>query len=151
MMARKPSHFGSNHQPRSVGSGPGLASIGSGSRTRLRVMLFRWREREGLGRDRDRVAVAPMLDDRCAVADANESGASVSVHHGPFRLKGAGRAELQLQEFRACDGVQTKRVHSGPGSAALSGVLLAASLPRTSVRDAQFESRRLGLGVADLR
>src|SRR5438132_5551572 len=132
MMARKPSHFGSNHQPRPMGSGPGLASIGSCSRTRLRVMLFRWREREGLGRDRDRVAVAPMLDDRGAVAHANESGASVSVHHGPFRLKGAGRAELQLQEFRACDGVQTKRVHAGPGSAALSGVLLAASLPRTS-------------------
>jgi hypothetical protein len=31
--ARKPSHFGSNDQPRLVGSGPDFASIGSGRRT----------------------------------------------------------------------------------------------------------------------
>jgi hypothetical protein len=81
------------------------------------------------------VAVAPVLDDRGAVADADESGASVSVHHGLVRLKDARSAELQLQKFRACDRVQTERVHAGPGSAALSGVLLAVSRLRTSVRD----------------
>jgi hypothetical protein len=46
-----------------------------------------------------------MPDDRGAVADADESGASVAVHNGLARLKHAGRTELQLQEFCAGDRV----------------------------------------------
>lgn len=112
MMARKPSHFGSNHQPRPVGSGPGLASVGSGRRTPRRVkLLLRW-DRERVERDGDGMAVAPMLDDRGAVLDADEPGAPTAVHYRLIRLKGAGRAEPQLQEFRASDRVQAERVHA---------------------------------------
>src|SRR4051794_754745 len=107
MMARKPSHFGSNAQPRPVGSGPGLASIGSGRRTLRRVtLLLRW-DRQCVERDGDGMAAAPMLDDRRAVLDADEPGAPTVVHNCLVRLKG----DLQLQESRAGDRVQTDRVH----------------------------------------
>lgn len=89
-----------------------MASIGSFGRTSHRVRLFRWWEGESLKRNRDWVAAAPMSDDRVAVADADEPGASVSVDHGLVRLKDAGQAELQLQEFRAGDRVHSERVHA---------------------------------------
>lgn len=50
---------------------------------------FLRRERKTLERNRDRVAVAPVLDDRGAVLDSDEPGASVPVHHGLPRLKDA--------------------------------------------------------------
>jgi hypothetical protein len=92
MMALKPSHVGSSRQPRPAGSGSGRRTQGGGR-------LARRRERERREWDRDVVAVVTMPDDRCAVADADEPGKSVSVHDGLVRLKDAGWAESQLQEF----------------------------------------------------
>jgi hypothetical protein len=103
-----------------------LASIGSGRSTPRRVTLCGRRKREGLERDPNGVAFIRMSDDRAAVADADEPGTSVSVDHGLVRLKGAGGAKLQLQEFRTGDRVQTKRVHTRKGSARFSLVLLGA-------------------------
>jgi hypothetical protein len=111
-MAWKPPSSSSNHPPRPVGSGLGLASSGSGRRTQRRVNLCRRWEGKGLGRNRDGMALTPISNDRGAVAGADEPGASVSVHYGLVRLKDAERAELQLQEFRAGDRVQSKRVHA---------------------------------------
>jgi hypothetical protein len=75
-------------------------------------MLLFERHRQALQRDGDSAATAPMLDDCRAVTDANEPGTSVSVHDGLIRLKGTGRPESQLQEFRARDRVQAERVHA---------------------------------------
>lgn len=122
MMARKPS-LGSNAQPRLFGRGPGLASIGSDGPTERRVILRTRREGESLERNRDGVTAATVSDDRGAVAHANEPGASASVHHSLVRLKGAGRAELQLQELRTGDRVQSQRVHAPTPSAGPSLVL----------------------------
>jgi len=47
-----------------------------------------------------------MPDHGGALAHADEPCTAVSVHHGLIRLKGAGRAEPQLQELRAGDRVQ---------------------------------------------
>lgn len=67
----------------------------------------RW-EREVLDLDLDQVAFAPASDERDAVADADKSGAAVSVHHSLVRLKGGCLAELLLQQFRAGDGIQAE-------------------------------------------
>ena len=66
-----------------------------------------------------------MSDERGAVVDTDEAGAAVSVHHRLVRLEASGRAELQLQELRAGDGLQAEGV-CAQGSAPL--VLI---LPRT--------------------
>ena len=123
VMARKPSRFGSKAQPRPRGRGSGSASIGSGSPTRRRVARLSLWERERLERNCDRVTAARVSDHRGAVAHADEPGASVSVHHGLVRLKGAGRAELQLQELGTGDRVQSERVHAPKRSAGPSLVL----------------------------
>jgi hypothetical protein len=53
------------------------------------------------------------MSDHCgSVVHADEPGASISVQDCLVRLKGGGRTELQLQEFRAGDRVQTERVHT---------------------------------------
>ena len=75
-------------------------------------MLPLRRERERVERDSERVAVAPMLDDRGAILDADEPGALISVHHCLVRLKGTRGAELHLQELCAGDRVQAKCVHA---------------------------------------
>jgi hypothetical protein len=113
MMARKPPHLGSNHQPWLLGRGPGLASINSGRRRRRRATLHRGRERKGLERNGDGAASAPVSDHRGAVADADEPGAAIPVQDCLVRLKRAGRAESQLEEFGASDRVQAEGVHAG--------------------------------------
>jgi hypothetical protein len=75
------------------------------------VTLLFGRERQSLERNRDRATVGSVSDYRGALAHADESGALVSVHHRLLRLKGASRPELQLQELRAGDRVQSERVH----------------------------------------
>lgn len=112
MRARKPSHFGSNDQPRPVGSGPGFASIGAGGRATPRVVLLSRRKRESLERNGDWVAVAQISDDREAVPCTDETSASTVVDHGLVWLKVRQGAEPDLQELRARDGVQSERVHA---------------------------------------
>ena len=112
MMSRKPSRLGSHDQPRPTGSGAGLASTGSGGRTKRGVVRFRQWEGEGLKWNRDWVALTPMSDHCASVVHADEPGASISVQDCLVRLKGGGRTELQLQEFRAGDRVETERVHT---------------------------------------
>jgi hypothetical protein len=63
------------------------------------------------------------MSDHCgSVVHADEPGASISVQDCLVLLKAGGRTELQLQEFRAGDRVQTERVHA-QGSAAFALVL----------------------------
>ena len=90
MIARKPSHFGSNYQPRPVGSGLGLASIGSGSDTVSSVSLLFWWKRKGVKGNREGMPVAGVSDDRRAAARADEPGAFIFVHHRLVRLEGGG-------------------------------------------------------------
>ena len=123
VMARKPSRFGSKAQPRPGGRGSGSASIGYGSPTRRRVAPLSQRERESLERNCDWVSAARVSDHRGAATHADEPGASVSVHHSLVGLKGAGRAELQLQELRTGDRVQSERIHAPTRSAGPSPVL----------------------------
>jgi hypothetical protein len=82
------------------------------ARRLARLGLRLRRLREALERNRDVVAVAPSPYDRGTTAHADKPGAMVSEHHGLVRLKGRGRAELQLEEFRASDRVQSEGVHA---------------------------------------
>lgn len=78
------------------------------------MALFLRRERKGLERYGEGVAVAPVLDDRGAVLDADESSAPVSVYYGLVRLEGARGAEFQLEELCSGDRVQAEGFHAGP-------------------------------------
>ena len=129
-MKAKAAHLGSTLERMAAACGPGSACVHSDPRTERGVVLSGRREREGLGRNRNGLTVTPVSDDRGTVADADEPGASVSVHHGLFRLEETGGAELQLQEFRAGDRVETERVHVGKVSARLSHVLRGRSCRR---------------------
>jgi len=111
MMTRKPSHLGSSDQPGTAGGGPVFASTGSGRRT-ARTVRFRRREREGLEGNGYGMVVARVSDDCGAVVHPDEPGAPVAVQHRPIWLKEAGRAKLHLQQLRAGDRVQPKRVHT---------------------------------------
>ena len=112
-MARKPSHVGSNDQP-AVRSDPALASTDACRRGCGWVPRFLRREGKGSERHSDGMAVAPMLDDRGAVLDADEPSAPASVDYCLVRLERARGAELQLEEFRSGDRVQAESLHAGP-------------------------------------
>lgn len=96
MMPREPSRFGSRAQALTVRSGRDLAGIRSASRWRRR-MDCRRRERERFDGYREGVAFAPMLNDRGAVAHADESRPPVFVQNGLIWLKDTSGAEPQLE------------------------------------------------------
>ena len=54
-----------------------------------------------------------MLDERGALADADEPGASLLVDDALLGLKCARPSELQLEHLGAGDRVHSKRVHAG--------------------------------------
>jgi hypothetical protein len=70
------------------------------------VIPSRLRKREALERHRDGLLVAPVSDDRGAIADPDEPGASVVMNHGLVRLKVTCPTKAQLQKFRPCNRVQ---------------------------------------------
>jgi hypothetical protein len=86
--------------------------VGSRRRTPCWLERVRARGRECFGRDHDRVGVVPMSDDRGALTDADEPGASLPVHDALLGLKCAGPSELQLEHLGAGDRVHSKRVHA---------------------------------------
>lgn len=147
MTPRKPSCLGSNAGPPLPGTRSCFAGDGSGRRAQRRVRLFLRRNRKPLEGNGDGVAVAPMLDDGGALVDSNESGATISVHHGLVRLKCAGRTELQLQESRAGDCVQAELVHArkfgGTRARPAGGGYRPRALSDSRARESTFAVARL--------
>jgi hypothetical protein len=142
LMARKPTHAGSTRQLRPVERRVAGPSIGLGGRTAARALRSLRRERKCVERNRDRVAVTWASDECGSVVHADEADTSVSVHYGLFRLKVAGRSELQLQELRARDGFKAERVHARKVRRRLCASSTSSEVEAVA-EDGAIDSRRL--------